>query len=169
MFLWPNKESIHVKQASDVINSIFGVFQNNLCFTGCPKKSWNSAFFSLKDVIFSFQNECSRAKIKSIWKKYGHHILSSISLEYKINLIIDRVSKKKVEIQPISGIKFVTFYLQYLMFLWPNKESFHKKQTSDVINCVLYRVSKKKVKIQSFFYPKRCHFCSSRMNVPGSK
>ena len=44
MFLWPNKESIHVKQISDIINSIFGVFQNNLCFAGCPKKLKFSLF-----------------------------------------------------------------------------------------------------------------------------
>ena len=48
MFLWPNKESIHVKQASDIINSIFGLFQNNLCFTGCPKKFDIQPFFEPK-------------------------------------------------------------------------------------------------------------------------
>ena len=52
MFLWPNKESIHVKQVSDIINSIFGVFQNNLCFTGCPKKIDIQPFFEPKRCHF---------------------------------------------------------------------------------------------------------------------
>ena len=65
MFLWSNKESIYVKQASDIINSIFGVFTIIFALQG-DKKSKQAGAGAVPSSV-QLSAKLSNMLIRSVW------------------------------------------------------------------------------------------------------